>query len=358
MQSLNLILLSSILMQAALSSKLLLRVRLDKKWSNVLVCIISMVLLLHLINIYSYHFSHLPIPFHILPVAIVSYGPLVYAYVISLTCSRSSLPRHIRYTFVPVVFIAVIHIIGHDDYYSWHHIAFHLFIYAYSLVFLLMAIYRVYTNLARGKHELSWVYHFVLLVAFLIVFIALDYARFITSWQGLKNFTAEAIVWVGFVIALGSLLRSQLYPSIFDRKKSTLSTSRKLPYSASEVLQMIQNLEAYMSASKPYLIHDLTIRELGEKLDIPAHVISQLINSHFQKNFLEYINTYRINEAKQLLKKSDLKILAVALESGFSNKTSFNRTFKKFTGLAPSAFRNGSSFEAEQAIASNRLSDD
>lgn len=344
MQSINIILLFSILIQGTLFSKLIFQVRRQKTLGNILICIISVVLLFHLINIYIYQFSDLDIPFHVLPVAIMSYGPLIYTYVRTLSDKGSIPKRTVFYSFIPVLIVAVIHTIGNYDYESWLHISFHAFIYMYSLVYLLASIYLVYVNLTNGKHEWNWTYHYLLLITALTLFIALDYARFMTSWETLQNFTLTGVIWIGFIITAGSLLQNLLYPSPHRINQDSITEKRLRPrlYSTTKENQIAEQLETFMKTSKPYLCHDLTIGKLSEQIHLPGHILSGLINQYFQKNFLEYVNGYRVEAAKQLLTDSNLKILAVALESGFSNKTSFNRTFKKFTGMAPSQFRNGS----------------
>ena len=98
----------------------------------------------------------------------------------------------------------------------------------------------------------------------------------------------------------------------------------------------------FLETEKVYLNEDLKMSDMAEALDIPAHQLSSAINNNLELNFFDLINKYRVNEAKQLLTNpdhADLKILAIAFESGFSNKATFNRAFKKFTGQPPSHFR-------------------
>lgn len=101
-------------------------------------------------------------------------------------------------------------------------------------------------------------------------------------------------------------------------------------------------LENWMGRKKPYLLEDLKISDLAEALDIPIHHLSEVINQEYQLNFFDFVNQYRIEEAKRLLvhpEYQDQKILAIAFDTGFSNKGTFNRVFKKFTGQTPSAYR-------------------
>lgn len=69
------------------------------------------------------------------------------------------------------------------------------------------------------------------------------------------------------------------------------------------------------------------------------HQVSQIINIRFQKNFSEVINSYRVEEAKNLLiQKPNYSIEGIAFEAGFGSKATFNRVFKKHTGLTPSEY--------------------
>ncbi|WP_421813723.1 helix-turn-helix domain-containing protein [Flagellimonas sp.] len=73
-------------------------------------------------------------------------------------------------------------------------------------------------------------------------------------------------------------------------------------------------------------------------LELAANYVSQLLNLGFQKNFSEYINTYRVNEFKErvlLEENKGITIMAVAYDSGFNSKTVFNTFFKKIEGITP-----------------------
>ncbi|NNK88327.1 MAG: AraC family transcriptional regulator [Flavobacteriaceae bacterium] len=77
------------------------------------------------------------------------------------------------------------------------------------------------------------------------------------------------------------------------------------------------------------------------QLKVSPHTLSQLLNNHLHKSFSEYINEFRLNEAKKRLLDpayEEYTILAIAFESGFKSKSSFQRLFKKYTGYTPSSF--------------------
>ncbi|MEQ5791488.1 AraC family transcriptional regulator [Muricauda sp. NFXS6] len=83
------------------------------------------------------------------------------------------------------------------------------------------------------------------------------------------------------------------------------------------------------------------IKNQHSYLELPANYVSQLLNLGFQKNFSEYINTYRVNEFKErvlLEENKGITIMAVAYDSGFNSKTVFNIFFKKIEGITPNTY--------------------
>lgn len=106
-------------------------------------------------------------------------------------------------------------------------------------------------------------------------------------------------------------------------------------------LELKEVLHDLFHNQKLYLRNDISLDMVAEKLDTSRHNASQLINEHFEMNFHEFVNTYRTKEAKELLRKqNELNIIDIAYEVGFNNKVSFNKAFKKDTGLTPSQYLN------------------
>jgi AraC-like DNA-binding protein len=107
--------------------------------------------------------------------------------------------------------------------------------------------------------------------------------------------------------------------------------------------QYREKILSYMASEKPYLEPSLTLLCLSEQLTIPVRHMSQIINESFNKNFCDFINSYRVEESKKLLSKSpngQWTILGIAYEVGFNAKSTFNTAFKKHTGKTPKEFKN------------------
>ena len=102
----------------------------------------------------------------------------------------------------------------------------------------------------------------------------------------------------------------------------------------------IQNIESYMDEEKPYLNPDITIEELARDLEMSVNDLSVTLNRHFQLNFFEFINQYRVREAKTLLlSKANTTITDLFYEAGFNTKSVFYSAFKKSEGVTPSQYR-------------------
>lgn len=115
---------------------------------------------------------------------------------------------------------------------------------------------------------------------------------------------------------------------------STLSEDQKI--------SLISKLEHLVQVEKIFIHEKLSIEDIAIKLDTNSKYISQIINETFNKNFYNYINSYRIEEAKLML-RSELSdkysILGIAQSVGFVSKSTFNVAFKRITGLTPTEFK-------------------
>jgi AraC-like DNA-binding protein len=118
-----------------------------------------------------------------------------------------------------------------------------------------------------------------------------------------------------------------------------------MPLSKSNILP--DELEVYkeviikfMINEKPFLLHGFQIIHLVQKLDIPVHQCSFIINNKMDKNFRDWINMYRILHfiSQYPIKSNKMAIESIANESGFKNTITFYNAFKKETGLMPTAY--------------------
>ena len=153
----------------------------------------------------------------------------------------------------------------------------------------------------------------------------------------------ESIFIIGmtiFAIKQPDLLYSQILVEDITYTKNIKYQTSLLDEQSSKLL--MNQLDTLMIEQKPYLNAELNLTKLAQLLDVTTHQLSQLLNLGYQLNFYNYINLARIQESKELLlnsKFAHLDIIDIALQSGFNNKTTFNRSFRKYVGKTPSVFR-------------------
>jgi len=106
--------------------------------------------------------------------------------------------------------------------------------------------------------------------------------------------------------------------------------------------QYLERLLKSMDQEKLYLNSNLTINDLSKATGIPKHHITEVLNERHGKNFFTFINEYRVREVFKRIEDPHFQhytILAIAFDSGFNSKSTFNSFFKSFTGKTPSQYR-------------------
>jgi len=107
-------------------------------------------------------------------------------------------------------------------------------------------------------------------------------------------------------------------------------------------LVLKSKLEKYVTAHEVYLNPSLTIFDLAKGIGLTSTDLSLFLNKHLHKNFFDFINEYRIEKAKSILKDPDkrhLTILEILYDVGFNSKSSFNTAFKRYVGKTPTEYR-------------------
>lgn len=141
------------------------------------------------------------------------------------------------------------------------------------------------------------------------------------------------------------VLKALHKPQLFVGVDSHLSNHAKLPTKFKPAIKDIQRIESFMISEKPFLDDQLTLQKLAHKLDLPDKELSLLINQNLHQHFFDFINGYRIQEAKALLtSKQELSVLEIVYQVGFNSKSSFYTAFKKETGVTPLVYRKSNTY--------------
>ncbi len=135
-------------------------------------------------------------------------------------------------------------------------------------------------------------------------------------------------------IALNSLLRPELFRDV-DRRLMNVEGQ-----SSAVRKQELNRIQVFVENEKPYLNPDLNLAQLSHELAMTPRELSENINGLLGLHFFDFINQYRVEHAKMLLRNHPKKsVTQILYDSGFNSKSSFNTAFKKHTQLTPSSFR-------------------
>lgn len=203
---------------------------------------------------------------------------------------------------------------------------------------------------SSNNSETKWVKTILLLQ---IVIIILNFLHLQLNEIILFNikFTLEPIVQLGILVFVNIIIYQGLKnPHFFQKISETDLVIAKINQSKEkvntlnigELNSLAFELKEYMLVYKPYLNPELNLDTLAEALKVHPKTLSQTINQIIGINFSEFINSYRIEEAKLLLqnnKDENLTIMEVMYDVGFNSRSVFNTTFKNKTGLTPSQYK-------------------
>ncbi|MCM0060583.1 MAG: helix-turn-helix domain-containing protein [Algoriphagus sp.] len=184
----------------------------------------------------------------------------------------------------------------------------------------------------------------VILLSFLVL-AALYFQGYDVFENDLVNLFPHTLLGVSFFLTCAYLL---IYPQVvigmpFRRQGST-STDESMPdpgkfaFSVEDYSNEINQLKTYFESTKAYLQPSLSISEVAVGTGIPARELSYLINAYHKKRFNDFLNEMRLLHFLQQVAGTTLDtftVEAIALEAGFSSKSAFYRSFKRFYGCTP-----------------------
>lgn len=133
-----------------------------------------------------------------------------------------------------------------------------------------------------------------------------------------------------------------LQTPIFNSKTTSASNLKEnISIPESKIQKIIVEIMEYCEKEEPYLESDFNMDSFSQKLKIPKHQLTWILNKEIGKNFFQFINEYRIREAKKMLsdKNNVYSIEAIGYDCGFNSKSSFFTTFKKNTGMTPLQYK-------------------
>ncbi|HOY23159.1 MAG TPA: helix-turn-helix domain-containing protein [Cellvibrio sp.] len=148
--------------------------------------------------------------------------------------------------------------------------------------------------------------------------------------------------YITFLLVNALFVYSLLYAHQLIETKNAPQEEKPVVVAADYSPDVIERIRQGMEVQHLYLKHTLNIEEFAKQVGIHYREVSAVINKHFDTNFFEFVNSYRVNKAKEMLldpNLADTTILDILLESGFNSKSSFHRFFKRYVGMSAADYR-------------------
>lgn len=165
----------------------------------------------------------------------------------------------------------------------------------------------------------------------------------VLNWTGVLRTQHDYMVSFGMTIFIYFIGYLGFKTPTFSNGNSD-EKYQKSSLTDNSIQYIARKLDELMTQEKLYTKGDLKLQEVAEALDLGVHALSQAVNVSKGKKFTDYLNELRVEEAIRLMQQEeyqDMKLLAIAIDAGFNNKTSFLNAFRKHTGQTPSEYRKG-----------------
>ena len=286
---------------------------------------------------------NLPSTIHVLNQLILLIGPLLFFY--SKMLVGRKLTGKDYWHLAPFLIISGLAVLNslqpYPTYYSSIvHSSVTIFKNLHLILYNWLILSLVYKADQQVSHESrSWLLRLVVLLSLFTLSFASYYVMVWGEVLKVEYDYVVAVVMSSIIYYIGYY--GYRHSVIFNRAKmGKIYQKSTLTDHSLEVLY--QKVYTHLRSRKSYLQNDLRLADLAHEIGIGSHQLAQIIHQKAKASFPDFINKFRIEDAKALMKDPDLretKIIHIAYGCGFNDKVSFNNAFKKFTGVSPSEYK-------------------
>ncbi|WP_158240612.1 helix-turn-helix domain-containing protein [Telmatospirillum siberiense] len=215
-------------------------------------------------------------------------------------------------------------------------------------LYLYWAVRLTRQGRAEDRIRLSWVRLLLRVLSGLwLLYVLDDGIQLIVGRLPLMN----AAFAIGYVLILYGMAWISLHHGwFFQRTPEMMVTDivaplrkyRKSAQTAEDAERIIVKIEAVFARNRLFRDSSLSLASLAQSIGARPNAVSQAINQYLGLSYFDFVNRYRVEEAKKLLSAADKDtdgLLDIAFSVGFNSKSTFNAAFKKHSGLTPSDFR-------------------
>lgn len=282
---------------------------------------------------------------HIHHYLLYSFGPLLYIY-FKKTIANINFTENSLKHFIPIVLIGCSTLLSDNNIisYSLHEYIINPIFKFLHLMFYLIACFMFYKTNKKMLNEkvLNW---FLIVLSFYTFFILANISSTLMFIYNRFDTISDIIIILsmGFFVII-SLLMGYVEPIVFTGNPLKKYIG-KIKYGRNGIskelsIDLKHKLIGEMQDEKLFLDNKLTLAKLSTHMNISKHHLSQVINENFNIGFFDFINRFRVDEVIKILEcNPHTNILEAAYSSGFNNKASFNKAFKKITKYTPTEYR-------------------
>jgi AraC-like DNA-binding protein len=236
------------------------------------------------------------------------------------------------------------------------HILFHIqiVIYIIAVFMILRKAKKLYLENHAGTsiNSYNWLFQFTIVLTILYLITLVKNIFKFSDYPNISEGIKIGLLVFQLLIICWYLFKALNNPNLFrniDSKLKLVSdiileekNSSPLVVNEKDYNEELLKLQHYMIEEKPFLNPSVTIQDISAAIEIPVRDLSLLINHKLEQHFYDFVNTYRVENAMDILKdvtKSKVTILEILYDVGFNSKSSFNTAFKKHTGNTPTTYR-------------------
>lgn len=175
------------------------------------------------------------------------------------------------------------------------------------------------------------------LIAYISYYVLVNFDFFNSEWDYMISFTMSASIYlIGFFI----MKEPQVFDGEFLTELFLPIENKDASFEESLLNEFYHKLTKHMDIEKPYIDNELRLVNLADQLGFSTHLLSKVINKKSGKNFNQFVNDYRLKEAKRLLLENpEYSVKTIYFDVGFNNKATFYNAFKKEFHCTPLQFR-------------------
>ena len=342
--------------------------RIHQHFSNKILIGIFFCLLILFLTYSSYYLEYTNLSFFITPIGTIiplALGPLLFNYIKSIYNSsidtkktvKGLIPFFIGFLLfsIPRYFLPNL-----SSNYQNNIILLSFIIpflgYGYFIYYLFLSFKLLKTNRKKVKENYSYIKNIDLKwlsiwLYGLIIFVLIDgiSGGLLLVYSSLKFVLAfnllflTALIWY---IGYYGLNQTQVFllQREFNKEEKVLEVpaEEKEKNKVSNSPELKEKLEKLFDIDQVFKKQNLSLRETASLLETTDKKLSYYINTELNTTFYEYVNSYRIQHFKKSISNGtskNLTLLAIAFDSGFNSKATFNRVFKQQEGITPLQFK-------------------